>query len=64
MQTAPYPPLAKFAARFGLLESQAEPALPVTIRNLDPEVRGQQTRLTREQPSAWRASLQDLYDRL
>jgi len=64
VKMAPYPPLAKFAARFGLLESHAEPALPVTIRNLDPTVHGQQTRLTHEQPSPWRAKLQGLYDNL
>ncbi|MBF0436021.1 MAG: Ig-like domain-containing protein [Magnetococcales bacterium] len=30
-----YPPLAKFPASFGILEAQGEPALPVTIRNLE-----------------------------
>ena len=40
VQTAPFPPLAKFAARFGILESKADPALPVTIRNLEPAVQG------------------------
>ncbi|MCZ8132541.1 MAG: MG2 domain-containing protein [Steroidobacteraceae bacterium] len=29
------PPLAKFAASFGVLERRAQPALPVTLRNLD-----------------------------
>ncbi|MFM8408828.1 MAG: hypothetical protein ACKOCT_01000, partial [Alphaproteobacteria bacterium] len=33
------PPLAKFAARFGMLESRGEPALPVTIRGLEPDLR-------------------------
>ena len=36
VRTAGYPPLAKFAARFGIIELNAEPLLPVTIRNLDP----------------------------
>lgn len=36
VRTAGYPPLAKFAARFGILELNAEPALPVTIRKLEP----------------------------
>jgi alpha-2-macroglobulin len=36
VRTAGYPPLAKFAARFGILELNAEPLLPVTIRNLEP----------------------------
>ncbi len=31
------PPLAKFGARFGVLEAKGEPALPVTIRGLEPE---------------------------
>lgn len=39
IQTAGYPPLAKFAATFGLLELHADPALPVTVRALGPEVR-------------------------
>jgi len=64
VQTAPYPPLAKFAARFGLLEAEADPALPVTIRNLEPEVRGQEVRATRERPAGWAATVRDLYARL
>ena len=38
VQTGPFPPLAKFSARFGILESQADPTLPVTLRNLEPEI--------------------------
>lgn len=34
------PPLAKFPARFGIIELKAEPMLPVTLRNLEPEVAG------------------------
>jgi hypothetical protein len=30
VRTDRYPPLAKFAARFGILESKADPILPVT----------------------------------
>lgn len=33
------PPLAKFPARFGILELKAEPILPVTLRNLEAMVR-------------------------
>jgi hypothetical protein len=33
---APLPPLAKFAARFGVVEAAA-PALPVTLRRIEPE---------------------------
>ncbi len=64
VRIAPYPPLAKFAARFGLLEAHADPALPITIRNLDPEVPGTEVRATRPRPSGWRATVQELYARL
>ena len=39
VKTAEFPPLAKFAARFGIVEWKADPTLPVTLRNLEPEVR-------------------------
>jgi uncharacterized protein YfaS (alpha-2-macroglobulin family) len=35
VKTDAFPPLAKFAARFGILERYADPALPVTLRNLE-----------------------------
>ena len=38
VNTEAFPPLAKFAARFGILERYADPALPVTLRNLEPVV--------------------------
>jgi uncharacterized protein YfaS (alpha-2-macroglobulin family) len=38
VKTDALPPLAKFAARFGILERYADPALPVTLRNLEPTV--------------------------
>lgn len=34
VRTDPYPPLAKFSSRFGVLEA-AHPVLPVTLRNLE-----------------------------
>lgn len=34
-KTDEFPPLAKFSAKFGILESKANPALPVTLRNLE-----------------------------
>jgi hypothetical protein len=37
VRTADFPPLAKFAARFGILERHADPALPVTLRNIEPQ---------------------------
>ncbi len=41
VKIAPFPPLAKFAARFGIIEAKADPTLPVTLRNLEPQVRAQ-----------------------
>lgn len=35
IKTGRYPSLAKFAARFGILESKADPALPITVRNIE-----------------------------
>ena len=32
------PPLAKFPASFGIIESKADPAMPVTLRNLDEKI--------------------------
>src|SRR5581483_11983254 len=39
-----FPPLAKFSARFGIIES-ADPVLPVTVRNLEANIRGAKLRL-------------------
>jgi alpha-2-macroglobulin len=33
-----YPPLVKFAADFGILELNADPILPVTVRNVEPRL--------------------------
>lgn len=38
VETDEDPPLAKFAASFGIVELNAEPALPVTVRNLEPNI--------------------------
>ena len=38
VKTEGYPPLAKFAARFGILET-ATPLLPVTVRNIEAELK-------------------------
>ncbi len=38
VKTDSYPPLAKFSARFGIIELTRDAALPVTLRNLEPEV--------------------------
>ena len=53
-RTGPFPPLAKFAAApFGILESHAEPAMPVTLRGVEST-----TALTALAPG--RARLRDL----
>ena len=39
--TDQFPPLAKFSARFGIIES-ADPVLPVTVRNLEAQIHGAQ----------------------
>lgn len=36
--TAAYPPLAKFASNFGIYEALAEPALPLSVRNIEAQV--------------------------
>jgi uncharacterized protein YfaS (alpha-2-macroglobulin family) len=36
------PPLAKFPASFGIIELNADATLPVTLRNLEPEIAGKQ----------------------
>ena len=36
--TGAFPPLAKFSAPFGIIESSPEPSLPVTLRNLEAQV--------------------------
>lgn len=38
VQTGAFPPLAKFPASFGILESKADPVLPLTVRNLEAKV--------------------------
>jgi hypothetical protein len=41
IKTDAYPPLAKFAAEFGVLELKAKPPLlPVTLRNVEPNIAG------------------------
>ena len=49
VRTDPYPPLAKFAARFGIIELKPEPVLPVTLRNLEPEVKAKMLKIDQEE---------------
>ena len=39
VRTDRYPPLAKFPARFGIVELMGDRMLPVTLRNLEPELK-------------------------
>ena len=64
VKTDPFPPLAKFAARFGIIEWKAEPALPVTLRNLEPDVPGHRQRVTAERESGLGALLDRLRARV
>ncbi|MBI5589975.1 MAG: alpha-2-macroglobulin [Deltaproteobacteria bacterium] len=44
-RTGAYPSLAKFAARFGIIELNADPALPVTLRNIEPDARARMVKV-------------------
>ena len=44
VETGEFPPLAKFSARFGIIEA-ADPVLPVTVRNLEAEIAGSQLQI-------------------
>jgi uncharacterized protein YfaS (alpha-2-macroglobulin family) len=47
VRTQAFPPLAKFAARFGIVE-RADPVLPVTVRNLEPALQARLLRVDRK----------------
>jgi len=49
IRTEKYPPLAKFSARFGVLEWKAEPVLPVALRNLESEVKARMKKVKQEE---------------
>ncbi|HEY6874038.1 MAG TPA: MG2 domain-containing protein [Geobacteraceae bacterium] len=42
VSTDVFPPLAKFAAPFGIIELHGDAALPVTLRNVEPRVKARQ----------------------
>jgi uncharacterized protein YfaS (alpha-2-macroglobulin family) len=48
VRTDRYPPLAKFSSRFGILELKADPVLPVTLRNLEAQVKGRWIKVDQE----------------
>jgi uncharacterized protein YfaS (alpha-2-macroglobulin family) len=56
VRTDRFPPLAKFSSRFGILELKADPMLPVTLRNLEPEVKAKMKRVDRGEGVAGRVT--------
>ncbi len=46
VKTGPYPPLAKFSSRFGIIEAMTSPAIPLTIRDIESPVKGQMVDIT------------------
>jgi hypothetical protein len=64
VRTAAWPPLAKFAARFGILESGADPALPVTVRNIEREIAVLTRRATEDRDPSVSAQLWRAYEGL
>ena len=48
--TDEFPPLVKFPGRFGILELNAEPLLPVTVRNVEATLAGQTVAMSPADP--------------
>ncbi|MCX5827399.1 MAG: MG2 domain-containing protein [Deltaproteobacteria bacterium] len=46
-----YPPLAKFAARFGIIEAKGDRLLPVTIRNIERQLQGRLLKVDEKAPT-------------
>ncbi len=61
--TGEFPPLAKFSARFGIIEA-ADPVLPVTVRNLEAQIAGDQLQLGGSAGRATGFNLHDLLTRV
>ncbi|MBI1745480.1 MAG: alpha-2-macroglobulin [Acidobacteria bacterium] len=51
VKTHTYPPLAKFAARFGIIELKGDATLPVTLRNIEPVVHTKVLKVGEESPA-------------
>jgi alpha-2-macroglobulin len=49
VRTDQFPPLAKFAARFGIIEWKNDPVLPVTLRNVEPRVKARMKKVDQEE---------------
>lgn len=52
VHTDEYPPLAKFPARFGIIESKGDAMLPVTLRNLEALLEGRLAHVGKQDPAA------------
>src|SRR5271156_5020525 len=63
VETGEFPPLAKFSARFGIIES-VDPVLPVTVRNLEAEIAGNQLKLGESAAGSSSSSVADLLARI
>jgi hypothetical protein len=63
VKTDEYPPLAKFAARFGIIEAKGDAALPVTLRNLEREVRTRMLRVDEKKTGTIEAAKEKLLDK-
>jgi hypothetical protein len=48
VKTGEFPPLAKFASRFGIVEWKGDATLPVTVRNLEAEITVQEEAVARK----------------
>ena len=63
IETGEFPPLAKFSARFGIIE-KADPVLPVTVRNLEAQIAGDQLKLGGSPESSAGFNVRDLLTRI
>ncbi len=63
VQTDQFPPLAKFSARFGIIEA-ADPVLPITVRNLEAEIRADELRIGDSAAPTKQSLLQSLETRV
>jgi hypothetical protein len=64
VKTAEFPPLAKFAARFSIVEWGRDAALPVTVRRLEPELSLALLRADRTRREGLGGGLADLAERV
>jgi len=49
IRTDRYPPLAKFPARFGIVELKGDRVVPVTLRNVEPELKAKSLKVGKEE---------------